>query len=212
MAAAVAAEELHALLMGPVGIILYELWSKSSYMISVDAVSKFKLAHTFPLDTTTTIPQMAVRLPSFRFVVQDLPEGIAEAPKDKNPRVEFQAHDFFTEQPVKGADIFILRQIMHDWSDKYCRQILQDLIPALKPGARIVLNEQVLPTPNTVSKYQERIQRHLDLLMWRLFNGKERDEDDWRSLVERTDRRFKVTQTIRAQGSDLQIIEVTWQG
>lgn len=101
---------------------------------------------------------------------------------------------------------------MHDWSDKYCRQILQDLIPALKPGARIVLNEQVLPTPNTVSKYQERIQRHLDLLMWRLFNGKERDEDDWRSLVERTDRRFKVTQTIRAQGSDLQIIEVTWQG
>lgn len=46
--------------MGPVGIILYELWSKSSYMISVDAVSKFKLAHTFPLDTTTTIPQMAV--------------------------------------------------------------------------------------------------------------------------------------------------------
>jgi hypothetical protein len=28
--------------------------------------------------------------------------------------IEFQAHDFFQEQPVKGADVYFLRQILHD--------------------------------------------------------------------------------------------------
>lgn len=53
--------------------------------------------------------------------------------------------DFFTPQPVT-ADVYYLRWILHNWPDKYCVEILRNLRPALKPGAMIVIHEQVLPT------------------------------------------------------------------
>jgi hypothetical protein len=53
---------------------------------------------------------LARRYKKMRFVVQDLPKTVDSAPKPicEDPqvagRVELMAHDFFTEQPVKGAD------------------------------------------------------------------------------------------------------------
>lgn len=83
-----------------------------------------------------------------RFVVQDLPKTVAAGeallPAELKPRIDFVAHDFFTEQPVRGADIYILKWIMHNWSDKYCLRILRALVPALKTGAKVLLFEYVL--------------------------------------------------------------------
>jgi hypothetical protein len=50
---------------------------------------------------------LARRWKKMRFVVQDLPNMIAGAPEfdgDLGERITFQAHDFMTEQPVRGAD------------------------------------------------------------------------------------------------------------
>ncbi|KAL8323347.1 hypothetical protein RB597_009224 [Gaeumannomyces tritici] len=50
-----------------------------------------------------------------RFIVQDLPRTIESAPNpvsedgDVTRRIEFTAHDFFTDQLVKGADVYLLR-------------------------------------------------------------------------------------------------------
>lgn len=65
------------------------------------------------------------------------------------------AHDFITPQPIHGADVYIFRWIFHNWSDKYCVRILKNLIPALKPGAKIVVNDTVLPQPGVLSNWQE---------------------------------------------------------
>jgi hypothetical protein len=84
----------------------------------------------------------------FRFIVQDRAEVIAAiAPIDVKSglRLRFMAHDFFTEQPVKDADIYLLRFILHNWSDSYCIDILRRLVPALKDGARVLVNDIVLP-------------------------------------------------------------------
>ncbi|KAL9619345.1 MAG: hypothetical protein Q9160_006025 [Pyrenula sp. 1 TL-2023] len=95
-------------------------------------------------------------------VVQDLPETIdgARVPSDLEGRLEFQAHNFFTQQPVKGADVYLLRSILHDWSEKYAIQILKNLIPALKTRAKLVLNELCLPEPNVLPFYLERLLRY----------------------------------------------------
>ncbi|KAK5651494.1 hypothetical protein OQA88_11948 [Cercophora sp. LCS_1] len=126
--------------------------------------------------------------------------------------VEFRVHDFFGEQPVKGADVYVLRQILHDWSDEYAARILRALMPALKKGAKVVINDTVLPEPGEVSLVQERAGREYDLVTWRLFNAKERDVDDWRSLITLADERFKITGINRPEGSQLSVIEVTWEG
>lgn len=84
-----------------------------------------------------------------RFIVQDsaavVNSGEAALPDDLKERIQFMPHDFFTEQPVKGADVYFMRWILHNWSDKYCLQILQSLAPALKKGARVMLYECLLP-------------------------------------------------------------------
>lgn len=108
--------------------------------------------------------------PDLKFIVQDLPEvidGAADhlisliqdsqdsqdaAIKD---RIEFAPHDMFEEQPVKNADVYLLRYVLHDWGDKYCIEIIRNLIPAMKRGARIVIQDHVLPEPGTMGLLQE---------------------------------------------------------
>jgi predicted O-methyltransferase YrrM len=101
---------------------------------------------------------LAKAFPELKLIVQDLPAVIEDAKKsvEEYGRVEFMAHDFFTEQPVKGADVYYFRWILHDWSDKYCIKILKALIPALKKGAKVVLSERCLEPPCTLPISKER--------------------------------------------------------
>lgn len=84
-----------------------------------------------------------------------IPAAKEEVPADLAGCVQFMTHDFLTEQPVQGADVYFFRWIFHNWSDKYCVKILKSLIPALKPGAKIVINDNVLPQPGVLSQWQE---------------------------------------------------------
>jgi hypothetical protein len=65
------------------------------------------------------------------------------------------SHDMFSEQPVAGADVYLLRFVLHDWSDKYCVKVLKQLIPALKRGAKVVIQDHLLPEPGALGMLQE---------------------------------------------------------
>jgi hypothetical protein len=98
---------------------------------------------------------LAMKYPSLKFVVQDLSRTIKSrpiTPPNVTDQVEFLTHDFFEEQPIKNADVDFFRY----WSDDYCLRILRNLIPALKPHSRIVINDACLPEPNTLSNGAER--------------------------------------------------------
>ncbi len=64
-------------------------------------------------------------------------------------RVFFQSHDFFTPQQIEGADIYLLRFILHDYSDTHATLILKNLLPAMKEGSRLLVMDGVLPQPGT---------------------------------------------------------------
>lgn len=111
---------------------------------------------------------IAQRYPWLRFIVQDLPlmiknceSGRSHIPKELLPRIQFQAHNFFTPQPVKGAAVYLFRWILHNWSDKYVVKILENLIPGLEPGSRIVINDICLPEPNTEGLVEENVLRYV---------------------------------------------------
>ena len=64
---------------------------------------------------------LAKVLPDLRFVVEDLPVHIKEARAVwdaevpgavDSGRVQLTVHDFFTVQPVKGAAVYLLRNIL----------------------------------------------------------------------------------------------------
>lgn len=99
---------------------------------------------------------LARKYPKFNVIVQELPQVVANSKEEEGLSVKFMAHDFFTPQPVQGADVYLCRWTMHNWSDKYCLQILQALVPALKPGARVIIMDFVMPPfgvlPNLVER------------------------------------------------------------
>lgn len=156
------------------------------------------------------------KFPSLSFVVQDLEPVVAAArqdlPADLAGRVDFMAHDFFSEQPVQGADVYFFRWILHNWSDKYCVKILKALIPALKPGARIVINDNVLPKPGVLSRWQEERLRSMDLTMTEIQNSHEREVDDWAKLFASADPGFEFQGAKLPEGANLWMMVVEWKG
>lgn len=126
--------------------------------------------------------------------------------------MEFRVYDFFEEQVVRGAEVYVLRQILNDWSDEYATRVLRALILALKKGAKVAINDAVLPEHGEVHLVQERVRREAELGMWKLFNAKERDIDHWKALTTGADQRFKITKIVTPEGSRLSILEVTWEG
>ena len=126
------------------------------------------------------------------------------------------AHDFLTPQPVKDADVFVLRAILHDWSDKYCIQILRHLRAAAMPSTRLVIIDRIMSyactdeTLNTISGAElvappaplvanggsfSAVAYFVDLNMLALQNGKERTVEEFRRLLEQTG--WTLVQVIR---------------
>jgi ubiquinone/menaquinone biosynthesis C-methylase UbiE len=110
----------------------------------------------------TVMAEIAKSVPGLKFIIQDLPDMIQgakeEIPSDVTERVDFMVHDFFKEQTVQ-ADAYFFRYIFHNWSDRNSIKILKALVPALKPGARVIINDHVLPEPGTSSYIKERAVR-----------------------------------------------------
>ena len=103
---------------------------------------------------------VATAFPAISFIVQDLPKTIKvskdQLPTDLNSRIEFQEHDFFQPQPTV-ADAYFLRYILHNWSDDDCIKIIAALHPALRPGARLLINETISPDDSNMSEFEERL-------------------------------------------------------
>lgn len=102
---------------------------------------------------------LAQEFENLDFIVQDLPEAIDGAeekvPNSLRPRIKFMAHDFFMDQPVV-AETYLLRAIFHNWPDHYCVKILRKLVPALRNGARVIINDSLVPEPGSLDLLAER--------------------------------------------------------
>ncbi|KAI0602839.1 S-adenosyl-L-methionine-dependent methyltransferase [Biscogniauxia sp. FL1348] len=158
---------------------------------------------------------IAKRFPNMKCIVQDLPDTVAEGsarlPAGLQDQVTFMAHDFFTEQPV-SADVYYFRSIFHNWADKYCIKILQNLVPALKPGARIIIHERILPGLESLSTEDARRAINLDVGMQQLLNAQQREMHEWPELFRRADSRFRYLGAHQPAGAIRWIIEAEWQG
>jgi hypothetical protein len=106
---------------------------------------------------------IAEKYPNLKFIVQDTagmrtPETIAHVPENLKDRISLTTHDFFTPQTVV-AEIYFFRWIFHGFSEQYSIKVLQALVPVLKKGARIVINDGTLPEPGTAGYVEEKSMR-----------------------------------------------------
>lgn len=107
----------------------------------------------------------------------------------------------FTLQPVKNADAYFLRMILHNYSDKYAVKILHQLVPATRKGlggSKLLIADQIMQPmvgctswdstgggSNRMPAGDESWMRSLDLQMLIMLNARERELVDWEALFEK---------------------------
>lgn len=114
--------------------------------------------------------------PELRGIVLDLPEAVRDEAA-LGERIEFVAGSFF--ESVPEGDTYVLSGILHDWPDVDAARILRTIRAAAPDRARLLINESVIQPGNDADGA-----KWLDLLMLVLAGGRERDEQQWRALLE----------------------------
>ena len=159
---------------------------------------------------------LAPHLPSARFIVQDISETAWKQGQcishESGAQIIFEAYDFRSPQPFRGADIYYFRNIFHNWPDKNCIEILRNQIPSLKTDARLIIDDFTLHEPGTLSASEERKRRWMDINMLVFFGSRERTLEDWKALLREADPRFELVKTTRASDQPNTILEVAWRG
>ena len=100
--------------------------------------------------------------------------GIAE-------RCDVVTGSFFDAVPA-GADAYLLKSILHDWDDGNCAAILAQCARAMRPHARLLIVERMMPERFSVSAHEQAIARS-DLNMLIGTGGCERTHEQYCSLL-----------------------------
>jgi hypothetical protein len=105
-------------------------------------------------------------------------------------RCRLVAADMFQSVPA-GGDAYLLKRIVHDWSDGEAIAILRNVRRAMAPHATLLVLEAVLQPPN-----QPDLAKWSDLNMLALLTGRERTRDDFAALFGAAG--FRLTRVIPA--------------
>lgn len=159
---------------------------------------------------------IAKRLPGMQFLIQDLETNAEPArqtieQRGLQDRIQFQTHDFFGPQPVDlKPSAYLLSRVLHDWQDKDCIRILENLVPAMeKHKTKLLITERVMPdNVGEMSAYKEWPSRMTDILMYMLNGSKERTLEDFKVLLSKADSRLQVVKCIQPVYSVFAFLEV----
>jgi SAM-dependent methyltransferase len=111
-------------------------------------------------------------------VLFDLASGLPTARAAGGlPRTEFVAGSFFETVP-QGADIYVLKKVIHDWNDQQAIVILRNCRDALAPDGRVLIAETIIPAGNEADPI-----KLIDANMLAVTGGLERTEAGYASLL-----------------------------
>lgn len=119
--------------------------------------------------------------PGARGILFDLPATVDDAQtfiagSGAGDRCELVAGDFFKAVPP-GADVYLLKSILHDWYDKEAAAILKTIRAGARPDSVLLVIEQVIAGPNEGAPA-----KFADLNMMVAAGGRERTREEWEEL------------------------------
>lgn len=91
-------------------------------------------------------------------------------------RAEVVSGNFFESVP-RGADVYIVKRVLHDWDDEKCVKILKHCRAVMPPHGRVLVIDAVLAAGNAPD-----FAKVVDLMMMSVSTGRERTEPEFRAL------------------------------
>ena len=153
--------------------------------------------------TGNMLAHILARYPQPRGVLFDLAHVVTEAPAllrahGVESRVSIEHGSFFESVPA-GGDAYILSHIIHDWNPEQCATILGNCRRAMKPGAKLLIVEFVLPEGDT-----PHFGKLVDMVMLAIPGGEERTPEEYRTLLASSG--LEMTRVVPTT-SDVSIVE-----
>ena len=110
--------------------------------------------------------------------------AVVERARGTDERLAFVGGDLFTT-PLPAGDLFILHEVLHDWDDAHCAELLGAVRRAMPSGSRLLIIEVELAEDGP------RWPKLLDVLMLAVFGARQRTNDEYRALL--TASEFEIT-------------------
>jgi len=107
-------------------------------------------------------------------------KGIAE-------RCSHETGDFFEAVP-KGGDAYLMKRVLHDWTDEQCAKILANCCAAMNKKGRVLVVDHVIPAGNRPDRG-----KLLDIQML-IIGGRERTKEEFGALFKKAG--LKLTRVI----------------
>jgi hypothetical protein len=128
------------------------------------------------------ISALLARYPNMKGILFDLGYVVGRANENLQAagvadRCSVIEGSFFESIPA-GADAYVLRHIIHDWTDEQCLQILGRCRKVIPADGKLLIVDCVVPTGNAPSPAKD-----MDILMLAFPGGQERTEAQFRSLL-----------------------------
>ena len=122
------------------------------------------------------------KYPDMRGILFDLPvvvKGASSVIKSYGleSRIDVRSGNFFESIP-SGADAYLLKHILHDWSDEDCLRILKNIYAVAEPGTKLLIIDAVIGARN-----EHDFAKILDIQMLVHLRGKERTQAEWKELL-----------------------------
>ena len=122
------------------------------------------------------------KYPDMRGILFDLPAVVKGAPSfiksyGLESRIDVRSGNFFESIP-SGADAYLLKHTLHNWSDEDCLRILKNIYAVAEPGTKLLVIDAVIGARN-----EHDFAKILDIQMLVHFRGKERTQAEWKELL-----------------------------
>ncbi len=151
------------------------------FIFSSHSFAPFSLAVDVGGNHGSLLLRMLSLQPAARGILFDLPTVTALArpalaAHPNGARVAVVSGSFFEAVPA-GGDLYLLKQILHDWKDAECLAILRNIRAAIRPDGRLAVIDRLMP---------EEIRPHpsykMDLYMMLLLGAQERKLSEFAAL------------------------------
>ncbi len=143
--------------------------------------------------------------PNLRGILFDTALTIGQAKEQLSPELKERGDlvegSFFESVPA-GADAYLMKNVLHDWSDEQCISILKNCRQAMKPTGNVLVIEHVLPANNDSNQAGTFF---ADLAMLLMEEGCQRSQEQFQQLYEAAG--LKLTRLIPVGMSGISIIE-----
>jgi hypothetical protein len=128
------------------------------------------------------ISAVLARYPNMKGILFDLGHVVGRAKENLQAaglagRCSVSEGSFFESVPG-GADAYLFRHIIHDWTDEQCMQILGHCRKVIPADGKLLIVDCVVPAGNAAS-----LSKDMDILMLTFPGGQERTEAQFRLLL-----------------------------